>query len=121
MTVAADSANVRQRPTYESELLATLPQGSRVVVLGSDQGWAHIQGNGADGYIERRHLALRWNSLPTEPSVPAGLSVPAELSVPTNRRTDLSVPTQRSGESVPAERTGLSVPAERSGLSAGQR
>ena len=57
MTVAADSANVRQRPTYESELLATLPQGSRVVVLGSDQGWAHIQGNGADGYIEYSKLA----------------------------------------------------------------
>jgi uncharacterized protein YgiM (DUF1202 family) len=57
MAVISDSANVRQRPTNESQLLATLPRGSRVTVIGSDGGWAHIQGNGVDGYAEYAQLA----------------------------------------------------------------
>ena len=57
MMVTADSANVRQRPSNDSELLVTLPRGSRVVVVGSDQGWSRIHGNEHDGYVESAKLA----------------------------------------------------------------
>jgi uncharacterized protein YgiM (DUF1202 family) len=57
MMVAADSANVRQRPSNDSELLVTLPHGSRVVVVGSDQGWSRIHGSEHDGYVEAAKLA----------------------------------------------------------------
>ena len=57
MVVAADSANVRQRPSNDSVLLVTLPRGSQVVVVGTDQGWARIHGREHDGYIEYAKLA----------------------------------------------------------------
>jgi len=57
MIVTADSANVRQGPSNDSELLVTLPRGSRVVVVGSDQGWSRIHGNEHDGYVESAKLA----------------------------------------------------------------
>jgi uncharacterized protein YgiM (DUF1202 family) len=57
MTVTADSANVRQRPSNDSALLVTLLRGTRVVVVGSDQGWARIHGSDHDGYVEVTKLA----------------------------------------------------------------
>jgi uncharacterized protein YgiM (DUF1202 family) len=57
MMVTADSANVRRQPTNDSELLVTLPRGSRVVVVGTDQGWARIHGSDHDGYVEYAKLA----------------------------------------------------------------
>ena len=57
MTVTADLANVRQRPSNDSALLVTLPRGTRVVVVGSDQGWARIHGSDHDGYVEVAKLA----------------------------------------------------------------
>jgi len=58
MIVASDNGNVRAQPTNESALLATLPRGSRITLLGSTaSGWSHIQGNGVDGYIDSTTLA----------------------------------------------------------------
>jgi uncharacterized protein YgiM (DUF1202 family) len=57
MSVTSDAANVRQQPTTDSELLAVLPRGSRVTVVGSSGGWAHVQGNGLDGYMDYVQLA----------------------------------------------------------------
>ena len=57
MMVAADSANVRRRPSNDSVLLVTLPRGTRVTVVGSDQGWARIHGSDHDGYVQLAKLA----------------------------------------------------------------
>jgi uncharacterized protein YgiM (DUF1202 family) len=57
MAVTSDAANVRQRPTTDSQLLAVLPRGTRITVVGSDGGWAHVQGNGLDGYMDYVQLA----------------------------------------------------------------
>ena len=50
MAVTSDGAIVRLRPTVDSQVVATLPRGSRVTVIGTANGWAHVQGNGVDGY-----------------------------------------------------------------------
>src|SRR5262249_15588619 len=57
MAVTSDSANVREQPTNESRLLATLPRGTQVAVVGMDQDWARVQGNGFDGYVDNAELA----------------------------------------------------------------
>jgi uncharacterized protein YgiM (DUF1202 family) len=57
MAVTSDAANVRQQPTTDSPLLAVLPRGARVTVIGSSGGWAHVQGNGVDGYMDYVQLA----------------------------------------------------------------
>jgi hypothetical protein len=57
MAVISDSANIRRAPRVESELLATVPRGAWVTVIGSSDGWAHVQGKGFDGYIDHAQLA----------------------------------------------------------------
>ena len=57
MAVTSDAANVRQQPTTDSQLLAVLPRGTQVTVVGSSGGWAHVQGNGLDGYMDYVQLA----------------------------------------------------------------
>ena len=57
MAVTSDAAIVRQGPTVDSQVVATLPRGSRVTVIGTSNGWAHVQGNGVDGYTDYVQLA----------------------------------------------------------------
>jgi len=57
MAVTSDGAIVRLRPTVDSQAVATLPRGSRVTVIGTANGWAHVQGNGVDGYTDYVQLA----------------------------------------------------------------
>ena len=57
MAVTSDGAIVRLRPTVDSQVVATLPRGSRVTVIGTANGWAHVQGNGVDGYTDYVQLA----------------------------------------------------------------
>ena len=57
MAVSSDGAIVRLRPTVDSQVVGTLPRGSRVTVIGTSNGWAHIQGNGVDGYTDYVQLA----------------------------------------------------------------
>jgi uncharacterized protein YgiM (DUF1202 family) len=57
MAVASDGAIVRQGPTVESQVVATLPRGSQVTVIDTTNGWAHVRGNGFDGYTDYVQLA----------------------------------------------------------------
>lgn len=53
MTVAGESANLREKPTTTSKILEKLPKDTKVVVTEQVSGgkWAHVQVNGKDGYI----------------------------------------------------------------------
>ena len=57
MAVASDGAIVRQGPMVESQVVATLPRGSQVTVIGTTNGWAHVRGDGFDGYTDYVQLA----------------------------------------------------------------
>jgi hypothetical protein len=54
MVVTSDGGIIRLQPTADSDLVTTLPRGTRVVVVGpySNSGWAHVQANGYDGYMD---------------------------------------------------------------------
>jgi Bacterial SH3 domain len=54
MIVISDEGNLHARPTPQSPLIETLPQGSQVVVLDNANAarWAHVSANGVDGYMD---------------------------------------------------------------------
>jgi uncharacterized protein YgiM (DUF1202 family) len=50
--VTVSSAEVHLRPNALSQILTTLPKGSKVAVKEmTATGWAHVDVNGTDGYI----------------------------------------------------------------------
>ena len=55
--VIANSAAVHSRPTTLSQVLTTLAKGTKVPVKEiTATGWAHVDVNGADGYIDATEL-----------------------------------------------------------------
>jgi uncharacterized protein YgiM (DUF1202 family) len=58
MTVNGAGGTIHQTPDIRSPLLATLPPGAPVSVLGSVNGgtWAHVVANGVDGYMDYTQL-----------------------------------------------------------------
>jgi uncharacterized protein YgiM (DUF1202 family) len=56
-TVVADPGKVRVRPATQSQILAEVPQGTKLPVLEvTATGWAHVRVNGTDGYMESTQL-----------------------------------------------------------------
>ena len=57
MTVVGTAVNVRQHPSRNSKVLATMNSGDKVVVTGSSGSWTRIRvSNSMDGYISTRFL-----------------------------------------------------------------
>lgn len=58
MTVAGSYANLRAKPTTASRVLARLPKGTKVTVIGktSSRHWVHVMANGKSGYISAKLL-----------------------------------------------------------------
>lgn len=51
MTVARDGTPVRETPSNDAQLLATLDTGTQVLVIGKADGWSHLLVGGTDGYV----------------------------------------------------------------------
>jgi len=70
MAVVSDLADIRKAPSGESQVLATVPRGAWLTVIGSDNGWARVQGNGFDGYVDQAKLGeiAPLNGTATSPS-----------------------------------------------------
>jgi uncharacterized protein YgiM (DUF1202 family) len=53
MTVSVTNANLREKPTKSSKVLAKVPQGTKVMVaeMVANGKWAHVTFNNLDGYI----------------------------------------------------------------------
>ena len=57
MVVNGEGGTVHDGPDQQSPLVAVLPPGSRVSVIGSaNGGWAHVVVNGSDGYMSFTEL-----------------------------------------------------------------
>ena len=90
MVVASDSGNIRVQPAADGQLLATLPRGSRVTVVGTANGWAHVQTYGLDGYMDFVQLADAgtppYGTVIYQPTAPAYQNqAPAPTYAPTVR------------------------------------
>jgi len=59
MIVAVDQGNLREHSNLQGQLLATLPRGTTVTVIGTANGggWAHVIYNNLDGYMDFVQLA----------------------------------------------------------------
>jgi uncharacterized protein YgiM (DUF1202 family) len=65
MMVAVNQGNLRERPSVQSGVLASLPRGERVMVIGTANGggWAHVMARGLEGYMDFVQLA----DIPAQP------------------------------------------------------
>jgi hypothetical protein len=52
MLVITPTGNVREAPTLQSKVLAILPRGSEVTMIGNGGGWAHVTVAGREGYMD---------------------------------------------------------------------
>jgi len=59
MVVVAQRGNLHAYPTPQSEVIETIPNGSRIVVLDDANAarWAHVSANGVEGYMDFVQLA----------------------------------------------------------------
>lgn len=68
MVVTADSGstvNLRTRPDKAASVLAKVPIGETVQVLGMEDGWATIQHDGVTGYMMAQYLKAQDEASPT--------------------------------------------------------
>ena len=68
MVVTADSGgtvNLRTRPDKAAPVLAKVPIGEAVQVLGMEDGWAAIQRDGVTGYMMAQYLRAQGEASPT--------------------------------------------------------
>ena len=50
--------NLRRMPTTQSDILAVLPNGTRIPILGKTDGWYSTNYNGTDGYVYAKYVTL---------------------------------------------------------------
>jgi SH3-like domain-containing protein len=56
MAVVSDLADIRKAPSRESQVLAKVPRGAWLAIIGRDNGWAIVQGKDFDGYVDQSQL-----------------------------------------------------------------
>ena len=56
-TTSTQVGTSMNEPMVDSQVVATLPRGSQVTVIGTTNGWAHVRGDGFDGYTDYVQLA----------------------------------------------------------------
>ena len=54
--IVTAQVKLRQAPTTESEVLATIPRGGAIKVRNCTNGWCRISWNGRDGYILAKNV-----------------------------------------------------------------
>ena len=105
MKVEMYSAYVHAQPTSVSRILLTLPRGSSLMVIGVDNGWAHVQGHDFDGYVDLASLSDE----PT-PHVTGVNQTPSQMTT-TSPGDRTSSPTFQSySNASPHQTTGFYVP-----------
>lgn len=57
-TVGADALRIRAQANTDSQILAVTENGSKLKVLGDQDGWYHIDYNGEDAFVKAEYLKL---------------------------------------------------------------
>jgi hypothetical protein len=68
----AKETNLRKEPSTESEILATVPRGTKVEVGACEKDWCKVSYNGQDGYMIAQNLVAAGPRPPGRPRVVAG-------------------------------------------------
>ncbi len=56
LSTSASTLNLRAAPSTEAEVLAILTGGAQVIVMGEENGWAHVRTVSAEGYVSAQYL-----------------------------------------------------------------
>jgi hypothetical protein len=81
----AKETNLRKEPSTESEVLATVPRGTKVEVGACEKDWCKVSYNGQDGYMIAQNLTAAGPRPPGGPRVvagPYGDDIPTEYAGP---------------------------------------
>jgi uncharacterized membrane protein YgcG len=83
-TVTTDSLNVRSLPALTGQVVGQLRSGSRVAIVGEQDGWLQIRfpaGPGGKGWVSGRFVRVGDSTAPAGPAAPAA---PAGAAGPAN-------------------------------------
>jgi len=56
LSTNASTLNMRQSPSTDSQIITTLANGWRVIVIGEAEGWAHVRTADHEGYVSAQYL-----------------------------------------------------------------
>ncbi len=56
LSTAWSTLNMRAAPTTEATVMAVLPHGWKVIVMGEADGWAHVRTADQEGYVSSQYL-----------------------------------------------------------------
>jgi len=107
MKVELYSAYIHSQPTPDSPILVTLPRGSSLMVIEVDKGWAHVQDNNFDGYMDLAALSdERTPHVVGANQTPSQMTSPRQQAQPTTPSDQTSTPTLQSRANAPPYQTG---------------
>ena len=107
MKVELYSAYIHSQPTSDSPILVTLPRGSSLMVIEVDKGWAHVQDNNFDGYMDLAALSdERTPHVMGANQTPSQMTSPRQQAQPTAPSDQTSTPTLQSRANAPPYQTG---------------
>ncbi|MBQ8143903.1 MAG: N-acetylmuramoyl-L-alanine amidase [Butyricicoccus sp.] len=59
--IAGGTLNLRERPSLDAPILAGLPDGTQLEILGSWNGWYIVRANGQEGYVRSEYVTLNYS------------------------------------------------------------
>lgn len=59
--IAGGTLNLRERPSLDAPILASLTDGTPLEVLGSFNGWYIVRVNGQEGYVRGEYITLNYS------------------------------------------------------------
>jgi hypothetical protein len=107
MKVELYSAYIHSQPTADSPILVTLPRGSSLMVIEVDKGWAHVQYNNFDGYMDLAALSdERTPHVVGANQTPSQMTSSRQQAHPTTPSDQTSTPTFQSRANAQPYQTG---------------
>lgn len=59
--INSGNLNIRKRPSLTAEVIGKAPDGAKISVLGSYNGWYIVRYNGLEGYVRSEYVTLEYN------------------------------------------------------------
>ena len=59
--INSGNLNIRKRPSLTAEVIGKAPDGAKISVLGSYDGWYIVRYNGLEGYVRSEYVTLEYN------------------------------------------------------------
>ena len=85
--------NMRAEPSTDSDILAELAYGTRVIITGDSPEWHRVKYKGKNGYVKKPYLSYPGSGYPVPTPYPTVTPTSEPTSTPTNTPTSAPTPT----------------------------